>query len=124
MGDSKILFMEKLKIYHNPRCKKSCEGLNYLKEKGVDFEVVKYLEKGISSDELKEIFLKSGKKPVELVRTQEPEYKIELKGRNFSDDEWVQIIIDNPKLLQRPIIVVKYKAVLAQPPSNADILIK
>lgn len=116
--------MEKLKIYHNPRCKKSCEGLNYLKEKGADVEIVKYLEKGISSVELKEIFLKSGKKPVELVRTQEPEYKAELKGRNFSDDEWIQIIIDNPKLLQRPIIVGKYKAVLAQPLSNADILIK
>jgi arsenate reductase (glutaredoxin) len=113
-----------LKIYHNPRCKKSCEGLKYLQEKAKDFEVVKYLESGLSNEILNEILLKTNKKPVELVRTQEEFYKTELKGKSFTDDEWKKIIIENPKLLQRPIVIGKYKAVFAQPANTIDELLK
>ncbi len=112
-----------LKIYHNPRCKKSCEGLKYLKEKNVVFQIVKYIEEGISKLEIKEILLKLNKKPHEIVRIQEDYFKKELKGKHFTDDEWIQILIENPKLIQRPIIVGKYKAVIAQPPALSDILI-
>ena len=58
-----------MKIYHNPRCSKSRKGLQYLEEKGCDFEVVKYLEEGISETELKELIAKTGKKPLHLVCT-------------------------------------------------------
>jgi arsenate reductase (glutaredoxin) len=104
-----------LTIYHNPRCKKSCEGLKYLQEMGVQHNVVKYLETGLSKEILKEILLKANKKPIELVRTQEEYFKKELKGKKFTDEEWIRIIIENPKLLQRPIVVGKYKSILAQP---------
>lgn len=109
-----------IKIYHNPRCRKSREGLEYLKSKDVDFEMVEYLKTGISIEELDEILLKSNLKPADLVRTQEEIYRKELKGRQFTDAEWKQIISENPKLLQRPIVVSKRKAVLAQPPENID----
>jgi arsenate reductase (glutaredoxin) len=112
-----------LKIYHNPRCKKSCEGLKYLQNKKVDFETVKYLEKGLTKAELKEILLKLNLKPHEIMRKQEEYYKKELKGKKFNDDEWIKILIENPKLLQRPIIVGKYKAVIAQPPEMAELVI-
>ena len=113
-----------LKIYHNPRCKKSYESLRYLQDKGADIVIIKYLEKGLTRAEIKEMLLKLNKKPYEIIRTQEEYYKKELKGKKFNDDEWIQIIIENPKLLQRPIVIGKYKAVIAQPPELADRLIK
>jgi arsenate reductase (glutaredoxin) len=112
-----------LTIYHNPRCKKSCEGLKYLQKKGLEHNVVKYIETGLTKIGVKEILLKSNKKPIDLVRTQEEYFKKELKGKKFTNDEWINIIIENPKLLQRPIVVGKYKAILAQPVENIDILI-
>jgi arsenate reductase (glutaredoxin) len=112
-----------IKIFHNPRCKKSCEGLKYLQDKKIQIEIVKYLETGLTKEILKEILLKLNKKPVEIIRTQEEYYKKELRGKTFNDDEWIQIIIENPKLLQRPIVVGKYKAVIAQPSSLCDIII-
>jgi arsenate reductase-like glutaredoxin family protein len=63
-------------------------------------------------------------KPHEIIRKQEDYYKKELNGKKFNDDEWLKIIIENPKLLQRPIIVGKYKAVIAQPPELIENLIK
>jgi arsenate reductase (glutaredoxin) len=111
-----------LTIYHNPRCKKSSESLKYLQEKSIQHIVVKYLESGLTKEILKEILLKIGIKPIYLVRTQEEYFKKELKGKKFTDDEWIKIIIENPKLLQRPIVVGKYKAVIAHPAEKIDIL--
>lgn len=109
-----------MKIYHNPRCAKSRAGLNYLEGKSLDFEIVKYLEEGISAKELSEIIAKTGKKPFDFVRTQEQVYKDELKGKLLSDEEWIKILVKNPKLLQRPIVVNGDKAVLGNPPENID----
>lgn len=103
------------KIYHNPRCSKSRAGLKYLEDKGFAFEIVKYLEDPISSEELKEVFAKIGKTPFEMVRTQEEEYKLNFRGKNFTDDEWYDILVKYPKLLKRPIIVHNQKAIWAVP---------
>ncbi len=113
-----------IKIYHNPRCKKSREGLRYLQSKSKDIEVVEYLKTGLTKNILKEILLKSNLSPLDLIRTQEEIYKKELKGKNFTDEEWINIIIENPKLLQRPLVVGKHKAVLAQPAAKADEIIR
>lgn len=111
-----------LKIYHNPRCRKSREGLEYLKGKTTDFEIVDYLKVGLSEDEIREFLLKTSLKPIDLVRKQEEIFKKELKGKEFTDEEWIKIISENPKLLQRPIILGKQKAVWAQPADKADSL--
>ncbi len=108
-----------LKIYHNPRCRKSREGLKYLQDKGIEIEIVDYLN-SITIEELKLILMKLNKKAQDIVRTQEDYYKKELKGKNFTNEEWIQILIENPKLIQRPIVVGKYKAVIAQPPEVID----
>ncbi len=105
-----------IKIYHNPRCKKSREGLKYLQNLGVDFKVIEYLKEPLSIDELKEILKKLDKKPDEIIRHQEIYYKKELKNKQFTDEEWLILITENPSLLQRPIVAGKYKAVIAQPP--------
>ena len=112
-----------MKIYHNPRCSKSRAGLQYLEEKGYDIEIKKYLAEGISKEELKEIILKTDKNVFDFVRTQEADYKTNYKGKNFSDEEWITILVENLKLLQRPIVVNGTKAVLANPPENIEQII-
>jgi arsenate reductase (glutaredoxin) len=112
-----------MKIYHNPRCSKSRNGLNYLNEKGYDFEIVKYLDEGISEEELSDIISKTGKKPFDFVRTQETLFKKEFKGKVYSDKEWIKILVENPRLLHRPIVIHGDKAVLANPPENVEEII-
>jgi len=109
-------------IYHNPRCKKSRAGLARLEEKGVDFKISNYIKEGISTDEIDTMLMKLNIPPHELIRTQETDYKTKYKGRNFTDHEWVKIMAENPRLIKRPIIVRKYKAVWADPPENMDVL--
>jgi len=113
-----------LKIYHNPRCKHSRAGLEFLKSKTSDIEIREYLDEPITLKELKEILLKINLKPSQIVRTQEEYYKTYLKGKSFNDDEWIKIIMEHPKLIQRPIVVGKYKAVIGNPPEEISILIK
>jgi len=111
-----------IKIYHNPRCKKSRAGLKYLEAKDADFEVVEYLKHPVSEDEFKDILMKLNLKPQEMIRTQEDIYKKQFKGKNFTDEEWIKIMVENPKLIKRPIVVKDYKAVWADPPENMEVL--
>jgi len=109
-----------MQIYHNPRCSKSRNGLKYLQEKGVDFEIKTYLSEGLTEEELKDLIAKTGKKPFDFVRTHEKDYKENYKGKDFSDEEWIKILVENPRLLHRPIVVNGNKAVLANPPENVE----
>lgn len=111
------------KIYHNPRCKKSRAGLKYLEDNGLTFEIVKYLEEGISFDEFKELLQLLEKKPFEMLRKQEDVYKKNYKGKDFSEDEWIKIMVENPKLINRPIVVRNQKAVWGDPPENIALLL-
>ena len=107
-----------LTIYHNPRCRKSRDGLKYLVDNKIEYKVIDYMKVNITSKQLKEIMLKMNKKASELVRIQEDTYKKELNGRKFEEEEWIKIIIAQPRLLIRPIVVAKHKAVIAIPPEN------
>ncbi|MBG0781550.1 MAG: arsenate reductase (glutaredoxin) [Bacteroidales bacterium] len=109
-----------MKIYHNPRCKKSRAGLAYLEEKTKDFELINYIKEGISVEELEEIISKTGLSAEELLRKQEDAYKNEIKGKKLSDAELIKAITNNPKLLKRPIIINGEKAVWADPPEKLN----
>ncbi len=108
------------KIYHNSRCSKSRAGLTYLKDKSVNFQTIEYLKTGLKMEHLDEILLKTNLKPLDLIRTHEDLYKKELKGKNFTDQEWKKIIIDNPRLLKRPIVIKDKKACHAVPAEMID----
>lgn len=108
------------KIYHNPRCKKSRAGLKFLEEKNTDFEIVQYLKEPITINELTDIFAKLNLKPSEMIRKQEAIFKSDFKGKEFTEDEWIRIMIKHPKLMNRPIIVGKHKAVWGDPADNID----
>jgi arsenate reductase len=107
-------------IYHNPRCKKSRAGLQYATEKKMEFQVREYLKKPLSEAELTALVMKLHVKPRELIRTQEEAYRKELKGLNLNDEEWIKVMVENPRLIHRPIVEGKYKAVVGDPPENID----
>ena len=109
-------------IYHNPRCRKSRAGLEYVKSKSNEVEVVEYLKEPFTEDGFKKLLMKLNKKPIDMVRTQEAIYKSDFKGKNFTDDEWVKIILENPKLIKRPIVVKNNKAVWGNPVEELDVL--
>jgi arsenate reductase (glutaredoxin) len=115
--------MTMIRIYHNPRCRKSRAGLEYLQYKTGDFETIDYIRNGISQEEIREILGKMNIPPSNLVRTQEDYYKKQLKGKDIPGEEWIRILAENPRLMQRPIIVTEHKAVLGQPPENIDNLL-
>lgn len=107
-------------IYHNPRCKKSRAGLQYLSDKGMEFQVREYLKDPLTGAELTALVMKLHVKPVELIRTQEEVYRKELKGLDLNDEEWIKVMVENPKLIHRPIVEGKYKAVVGDPAENID----
>ena len=108
-----------MKIYHNPRCSKSRQTLALLQEKGVEPEVVLYLDTVPTNDELKILLAKLQIRPMQLVRKGEAVWKEKFKGKELSDDEIIAAMISNPKLIERPIVVKDNKAVLGRPPENA-----
>ena len=107
-------------IYHNPRCKKSRAGLQYLQTKTDEIQIVEYLKNPLTEDELKKLLMLLNKKPQEMIRTQESVYKQNFKGKNFTDDEWVKIMVENPKLIKRPIVVKGNKAVWGDPAEEIE----
>lgn len=102
-------------VYHNPRCSKSRCALELLAEKKQAFDVVEYLKNTPTKTELQAIIDKLGIAPEALVRKGEDEYKLHFKGKTLSNDEWIAAMIQFPKLIERPIVVVGNKAVIARP---------
>ena len=104
----------KISVYHNPRCRKSRAGLDLVKSKTDEIDIIDYLNTGISAACIKKIVQQLNVPIIDIVRTQEDYYKKELKGKNFSGEEWAQIISENPKLLKRPIVVKGNKAAIVE----------
>jgi arsenate reductase (glutaredoxin) len=110
-----------IRIYHNSRCKKSRAGLQYLTEKTSDLEIIEYLKDApFTFESLKNVLKTLGKAPSEIIRTQEEIYKKEIKGKDLSDDELIRLMVENPKLIHRPIIVSGSKGVLGDPVAAID----
>ena len=107
-----------MKIYHNPRCSKSRKTLALLQENGVEPDVVLYLDNILTVDELRALLAKLGIGPMQLVRKGEAVWKEKYKGKELSDDQVIEAMIANPKLIERPIVVKDQTAVLGRPPEN------
>ncbi|GEJ50427.1 arsenate reductase (glutaredoxin) [Flavobacterium psychrophilum] len=102
-------------IYHNSRCSKSREGVCFLENTKEDFQIINYLENIPTKDQLKELLRKLNMTPIELVRKKETIWLSDYKNKNLSNDQIIQAMIDNPKLIERPIVVNGDKAVIARP---------
>jgi arsenate reductase len=107
-----------IKIYHNPRCSKSREALNILEAETTDFTVIKYLDEELNAKELSDIIKLLSIKPIELIRKNESLWKDNFKNLTFTDKELIDVMIKNPKLIERPIVVNGNKAVVGRPPEK------
>jgi len=106
-------------IFYNPKCSKCRTTLSILEEKGVDFEVIKYLENTPSVDELKDLLNQLNMDARSLMRTFEAPYKENnLDDESLSEDDLIQAMIDNPILIERPIVKTDKGIVIARPPEN------
>ena len=114
-----------LKILHNPRCSKSRQTLAILSDNGIDINIIEYLKDVPSKETLKQIINILGIKPRDLLRKGEVVYKENNLGReDLTDDDLIQFMLDNPILIERPIVYDDERAVIGRPPDNVLKLIK
>lgn len=114
----------KVMIYFNPRCRKSREALQIIKERDIEPEIKYYLEEPPSQAELAEILRKMGKRPRDIFRKSEPLYKdLGLKNKDLSDDVLLDYLHEYPILIERPIVVKGQRAVLGRPPEDVKKII-
>lgn len=106
---------QKITVYHNPRCSKSRCALDLLNEKGLPFHIIEYLTATPTPSELKDVISKLGIQPEDLLRKNEDDFKQHFKGKQLTNDEWIEAMIQFPKLIERPIVINGNKAVVARP---------
>lgn len=112
-----------MEIYHNPRCMKSRQTLDLLKSNGQNPEIILYLETPPTQKELKAVLKKLNIKPEQLLRKGEKIYKEQYKGKTLTDTQWIKAMIENPKLIERPIVINGDKAAIGRPPESVlDVL--
>jgi len=110
-------------IYHNPRCSKSRQTLALVQEQGIEPDIIEYLTSPPSETELDSILTMLGKEPEELMRKAEDEYKQHFKGRDLSRVEAISLMVQYPKVIERPIVINGDKAAVGRPPESVlDIL--
>jgi len=107
-----------MRILHNPRCRKSREAIQLLLDKDQTPEIIEYLKTPPSFEELKTIIALLGIEAKALLRTNEDIFKSTYKGKNLSEDQWIQAMVDHPKLIERPIVIHGKKAVIGRPPEK------
>lgn len=111
--------MEKITVYQKPTCS-NCRGLSaILKEKQIDFDAIDYYVYPISKERLLELLSKMNCGAADIIRVKEAIYQdLDLKNQKLSDEQLVEIMIENPDLIQRPIVEIGEKAILARPPEK------
>jgi arsenate reductase len=112
-----------IKIYHNPRCSKSRQGLQILEQSGTQFEIIKYLEVTPSEKELTEILEILNIPAIDLIRKTEKIWKENYKGKELSNEELITAMVKNPKLIERPIVINNKKGVVGRPPENINTIL-
>eukprot|EP01156_Anaeramoeba_ignava_P018687 Anaeramoba_ignava/a92540_2.p2 GENE.a92540_2~~a92540_2.p2 ORF type:complete len:117 (+),score=16.62 a92540_2:205-555(+) len=114
-----------IKIWHNPRCGKSRDSKNLLDEKGCEYEVFEYLKEHLTADEIKQIMSMLGISDVRLMlRSKEKEYKeLNIADGSKTQDEIIDLVVANPKLIERPIVTKDGHAAIGRPIENVEKLL-
>jgi arsenate reductase (glutaredoxin) len=108
--------MAKIVVYQKPSCTTCRQVYNALKESGVDFDAVDYYTDPIPKTKLKELLRKMGMRAADVLRTKEPVYKtLKLADRDLTESEIVDLMVEHPDLIQRPIVEKGSRAILARP---------
>lgn len=108
-----------IRIFHNPRCSKSRQTLQLLRERALEPEIVLYLDQPPNAQQLRLILQRLGLQARQLMRTKEPEYRQQgLDDPALSEEALIDAMVRTPKLIERPIVVVGDKAALGRPPEQ------
>ncbi len=111
-------------IYHNPRCSKSRQTLQLLRDAGIEPTIVEYIKTPLAKDQLRNISQLLGLRPKDFVRKIENDFKNNDLSRFLEDDEKIiEAMLSFPKIIERPIVVSGSKAVIGRPPENVQKLI-
>lgn len=113
-----------IKVYHNTRCSKSREACSILLDENVKFEIIEYLKTPPSEKEIKDLLRMLGLKAEAIVRKGEPLFKENFEGKKLTEAQWIEVLADNPILIERPIIVKGNKAVIGRSPEKVLDLLK
>jgi arsenate reductase len=106
------------KIYHNPHCSKSRATLALLEQRGIDLDIVQYLDNPPTRQTLATLLGKLGLKPRDLIRSVEPEFRESGLTLDASDDELLDLMVAIPKLIERPIVEIGNRARIGRPPER------
>lgn len=110
---------EPIRIFHNPRCSKSRQALELLTERGIEPEIIRYLETPPTEQELSDILEALGRQPRELMRNGESEFKEQgLDNPHLTREQLIAAMVASPKLIERPIVIANGKAAVGRPPEN------
>ncbi len=109
---------DNLTIYHNPKCSKSRQTLALLEGRGIGPRIVEYLKTPPSAAELSAIVARLGIRPESLVRKGEDIYKAKYGGKTLTDAQWIEALVRDPILIERPIVVAGAKAAIRRPPER------
>ena len=105
-----------IQIYHNPRCGKSRNCLAFIEKSKQDFEIIPYLTQTPTFDQLKTLLSQLNLEPIQLIRTKEKIWVENFKGKTLSDDQIINAMVENPILIERPIVVKDGKAIIGRDP--------
>jgi arsenate reductase len=116
--------MAEVTIYQKPTCSTCRQAVQLLKESGKPFTTVNYYERPFTKVQLKSLLRKAGLSPKEILRTKEDLYReLGLAKKDLSDDEWLEVLIAHPDLIQRPIVEKGEKVILARPAESVKELL-
>lgn len=107
-----------MKIYHNPRCSKSRQTLEIIKQQGVEIEIIEYIKTPPTIKTLKLILTKLKISAIDLVRKNEEIWKEKGGNKNLTNEEIIELMVDHPKIIERPIVLNKNQAIIGRPPEN------
>lgn len=113
-----------IKVLHNNSCSKSRAILEHLDENNIPFEVIDFIENPLSELELKTVLKKLNLPVQDLIRTSDALYREKFAANEYSEDEWIKILVENPSLIQRPILIKESVAMIGRPIENVRFFIE
>lgn len=107
-----------IKILHNSRCSKSREALQYLEDQNIDFELINIIQNPLTKEDIVAVLQKLNMKAEELVRKSDALFKEKYADQDLAENGWISVLVDNPTLIQRPVVIKDNKAVIGRPLEN------
>ena len=116
--------MKKIKVYHNNRCSKSRQALALVNTISTDVEIIDYINQRVDKKDFLQVIKALEISPNELLRKGESDYKNHIKGKNLNEEQIIDLMLEYPKLIERPIVICEGKAIVARPPELVNDFLK